>query len=306
MRIAVAIATTGRPEMASVAVRELRRQSRRPDRVVVCVANPADFDAADPRLDGLPIELHRGRKGLTAQRNLALSVLGDEEAVLFLDDDFIMAPDFLEGLEAVLRAHPDVAMVTGRVLADGIGGAGLTVEAARRLLAAAPDDAPDGSADGAPGLVEVNNGYGCNMAARLDPIRRHGLRFDEALPLYGWLEDIDFSRRLAAHGRCVRADALRGVHLGVKAGRTSGLRLGYSQVANPIYLARRGTMTRRHALTMIARNLAANLARSLRPEPWVDRRGRLRGNAVAAADLALGRLDPRRILALGGVRDARS
>jgi hypothetical protein len=45
-------------------------------------------------------------------------------------------------------------------------------------------------------------------------------------------------------------------------------------------------------------NIAINLLRSLRAEPWVDRRGRLHGNARALTDLVLGRLDPRRILSL--------
>jgi hypothetical protein len=55
---------------------------------------------------------------------------------------------------------------------------------------------------------------------------------------------------------------------------------------------------------MIARNLVANAVRSLRPEPWVDRRGRLRGNVLAVADLVRGRLDPRRVLLLEASPDA--
>lgn len=298
MRIAVAIATSGRPEMLLATVHDLGRQTRKPDRVVISAAGPSDADAAALRLGPVPTDLLVGRKGLTVQRNTALDALTTEDIVLFLDDDFVMAPDFLAQLERIFERHADIVMVTGDVLADGIDGVGLTIEQARRHL-----DRPT-LLEAA--LVEVNNGYGCNMAARLDPIRRHGLRFDEALPLYGWLEDVDFSRRLAAHGRCVMAAALRGVHLGVKSGRTSGVRLGYSQVANPVYLVGRSTMGRRHALRMIARNLAANLVRSLRPEPWIDRRGRLLGNAIAIADLARGRLDPRRVLTLEVRPHARS
>jgi hypothetical protein len=118
------------------------------------------------------------------------------------------------------------------------------------------------------------------------------------LPLYGWLEDVDFSRQLARFGRVVSTDATRGVHLGVKQGRQRGVKLGYSQVANPLYLIGKGTMSPRRALTLIARNLAANTVRSLRAEPWVDRRGRLIGNVRAMLDLVTGRLDPRRIQAL--------
>ena len=40
------------------------------------------------------------------------------------------------------------------------------------------------------------------------------------------------------------------------------------------------------------------LLRSLAPEPWVDRRGRLRGNLIAIADLLRGRMHPLRVLDL--------
>ncbi|AZO77314.1 hypothetical protein B5U98_17255 [Bosea sp. Tri-39] len=46
--------------------------------------------------------------------------------------------------------------------------------------------------------------------------------------------------------------ALRGVHRAVKRGRTSGLRVGYSQIANTVYLARKGTMRRLRALRLSA------------------------------------------------------
>ena len=70
----------------------------------------------------------------------------------------------------------------------------------------------------------------------------------------------------------------------------------YSQIANPIYLVRKGTMPRSYAYLLIRRNVAANLLGSFRPEPWIDRRGRLAGNALALADIAIGRISPQRIL----------
>ena len=88
------------------------------------------------------------------------------------------------------------------------------------------------------------------------------------------------------------------MHLGTKTGRSRGVPLGYSQIANPLYLARKGTMDRRRAYYMMSRNIVANVVKSARPETWVDRRGRLRGNLVALADLAGGRLSPGRILDL--------
>ena len=134
------------------------------------------------------------------------------------------------------------------------------------------------------------------MAVRLEQVRRHGLTFDETLPLYAWLEDVDFSRSIAAHGRIARAEWAYGVHLGVSGGRQSGQKLGYSQVANPIYLMGKGTCSWKKGLNHIARNVAANLYGAARGERVPDRAGRLYGNARALGDLFRRRLTPVRAL----------
>jgi hypothetical protein len=134
------------------------------------------------------------------------------------------------------------------------------------------------------------------MAYRLSAI--HGLRFDERLPLYGWHEDSDFRGQVEKRGLFVKAPDLWGVHLGHKAGRVNGTMLGYSQIANVAYLARKGTVPKRFLLASGTRNVVSNLMRSPRPEPFIDRRGRLRGNMLALRDMALRRLSPERVSVL--------
>mgnify|MGYP001826870013 FL=1 len=129
-------------------------------------------------------------------------------------------------------------------------------------------------------------------------VAAYELWFDEDLPLYSWLEDVDFSRRMARYGTLVKSGAMRGVHLGTKTGRTPGVRLGYSQIANPVYLLRKGSMTARHVLEMTSRNMLSNLVHSVRPPRYADFRGRLKGNLIALADLVRGRVSPDRILDL--------
>ena len=123
-------------------------------------------------------------------------------------------------------------------------------------------------------------------------------RFDENLPLYGWQEDLDLSSQAQKHGPILFEPGCVGVHLGVKSGRTSGLRFGYSQIANPWYLIRKGTMPPRKAITFVIRHLLSNSLRGVRNHPLVDYRGRLRGNLIAMRDLLLGRCHPRRIESL--------
>jgi GT2 family glycosyltransferase len=288
LRIAVGIATIGRPQLLRAVIEELTRQTRRADRIIVSA--PAADDVEGISSDAT-IEVVLGPRGLTRQRNAIIERLDDFDIVQFFDDDFLPAPTYLAEVERGFAAEPDVAMVTGSVIADGIIGPGFGIDEARRKLAAC--------IQGNRRTIEpVANGYGCNMAVRLAAVRAMQCRFDERLPLYGWLEDIDFSRQLARQGRIVKLYAAQGVHLGVKQGRQSGVRLGYSQIANPIYLSRKGTCPWPRALRMMSRNIAMNLARSLNPEPYVDRPGRVAGNLRAIRDLVTGRLDPERILEL--------
>ena len=88
------------------------------------------------------------------------------------------------------------------------------------------------------------------------------------------------------------------MHLGSKLGRTPGRKLGYSQVANPLYLARKGSYPLDHALRSIARNMAMNTLRSLWSEPYIDRRGRVVGNWLGLRDALLGRIAPEKILSM--------
>jgi GT2 family glycosyltransferase len=288
LKIAVGIATKGRPELLRDTLVRLTEQRRPADRVVLCPASAKDLPASLP----LDCQVVSAPVGLPAQRNAILDVLGDCDVVVFFDDDFFPCANYLAEIEALFRQHPGLAVVRGTLIADGIHGTGFDTEEALALIAA----------DRPPAQVQVQTtygAYGCNFAARLSLVRAHGARFDEALPLYGWQEDIDFSRQLAPYGEVLIASGLRGVHLGNKGGRTSGLRFGYSQVANPIYLVRKGTMSLDYARRLMWRNLASNLARSAWPEDHVDRRGRLRGNLWALADWLRGRAHPGRILEIG-------
>lgn len=288
-RLALVVASSNRPDCLAAFAERLPLQTRTPDRVIFSVATPADL----PRRLPSGIEVVTGVPGLAAQRNRALELLRDDaEIVVFFDDDFVPSCYGLEGIQRMFLAHVDVVGVTGRVLADGVTSAGIPLSEAERLVDAADDSGPGDLRIRA----DLDGLYGCNMAFRASAIG--SARFDERLPLYGWQEDVDFSARLLPHGRLVLSHAFGGVHCGVKTGRSPGLRLGYSQVANPVYLARKGSMRPFRSARLIARNLIANHLRALDPEPWVDRRGRLRGNWLALGHALRGQLDPEHILRL--------
>lgn len=289
--IVVGIATSGRRDVLRDTLVQLDRQELRPQRILICPSASDDVDWDHAASLTIAVERIDGQKGSSAQRNAILDVAGDADLIVFFDDDYLPADRFIAEVERLFRQEPDVVAATGDVLADSVHGAGIGLQQALAVLAR---DRPPQTAN----IRTVENTYGCNMVFRMAAIRRAGARFDENLPLYGWQEDVDFCGQLAGEGRIAHATALRGVHRAVKRGRTSGVRFGYSQVANTVYLARKGTMRRARAWRLSVPPVVANLVFSLLPQSLIDRRGRLKGNLLALWDLARGRLDPRRILSL--------
>lgn len=291
LSVAVVVASLGRPDVLAELIEDLRAQSKPPEHIIISVTSEDDLPPPSPQDRDFTILI--GPKGSCAQRNSGLDHVPEGcDIVLFCDDDYVPSRFMAERLRAFFAANPDVVGVSGRLLADGIHGEGISRSHAETIIAAY-DMEP------ATSLVPRRDHYGlygCNMAFRRAAIGT--IRFDERLPLYGWQEDIDFSARVGKSGRLVGTHAFAGVHRGVKSGRSSGLRVGYSQVVNPVYLSRKGTMRARYAARMIANNVAANLWHMLWPEPWVDRRGRVCGNWLGLFDLLRGRVTPERIVEL--------
>jgi len=291
LSVAVVVASLGRPELVEQMMNLMSAQTCAPDLLLFSVVSDADIPASFH--DSATIRAIRAPKGLCAQRNAAIEYLGGEyDIILFYDDDFIPAKTSIANVRAFFAAHDDVVGATGNVIADGINSRGISLQQAAQILAEHErnDFTPNCIVSSLFGL------YGCNMAYRSNAIGES--RFDERLKLYAWQEDIDFAASLQGRGRIVKTFAFAGVHQGVKSGRTSGVRLGYSQVINPAYLARKGTMRGLFAAKLIIRNVFANHFKAFRPEPWVDRAGRVKGNWIGLFDLLRGRLTPERIEAL--------
>ncbi|MBT0667173.1 glycosyltransferase family 2 protein [Novosphingobium profundi] len=286
--MAVVVASTSRPELIAQMTSLMEHQSLRPDLLVFSICEQADLPRNIPKAPW--IRIVQGPRGLCAQRNTALEFLGsDYDLVAFYDDDFVPARNSIAQMHRFFSDHPSVAGATGHVLADGIRTQGIALCEALSLLEEHARNEPNPNCI----VTDLVGLYGCNMVYRIAAIGRH--RFDERLKLYAWQEDIDFAASIRHRGRIVKTFAFCGVHQGVKHGRTPGFRLGYSQVINPSYLAAKGTMPTMSALRLIVRNVLANHLKMWRPEPWIDRRGRVRGNWLGALDLLRGRLTPERI-----------
>lgn len=289
--VAVVLASAGRPELLAEAVATCNAQRGIVFTGVVSVPDEHSLPSGADALAGWQVV--SGTRGLAAQRNAGMDALGVLDVVAFFDDDAVLAPDYLARAVAFLRRHPDVQGITGRVLLDGATTGEISREDAATALATIPAAATPGA-----GVWRFTRElYGCNFLARLPAART--LRFDERLPLYSWLEDHDFARRLRTLGGLAEVDGCLMVHrAAASGGRSSHQRLGYSQVMNPVYLARKGSFPVWLATQQIFRPVAKNLAMSATGSATEWRRERLRGNVLAARDAIRGRITPERIVDL--------
>ena len=289
--IAVVLATKGRADQVVHLLRDLDAQTWTPSEVIISATTPADV----PELDvfELPIRVITGPAGLTKQRNAGLAALTTAPAlVAFLDDDLRIHPHYLARAADHFDRAPQLSGLSGCLLGDGAAaGAAISQDTATTLLAQA--QLPRRL------RLEARSAlYGCNMVVRTQ--QAIATRFDEQLPLYGWLEDLDFGLRLEKSGYLRTANDLLAVHLGASSGgRTSHLRYGYSQIANPHYLRGKQVLTAAHAYTLVVRALAANsIGAVTKPGERAWRLSRLRGNLWAGLDLACRRIHPLRVTEL--------
>lgn len=293
--IAVIMATRGRPSVCAEAIGYVLRSTLPADWQLSGIVSVADASDA-PEVADSDWAVVIGPAGLAAQRNTALAALdGTPDFVFFFDDDTVIRDDYLAVMISYFNAHADVVAVTGHVAADGA--------AEKREIPLAEADALLQASTGARHartIARHNALYGCNFGVRWSELS--AARFDEALPLYSWLEDHDYARRAMRHGRLAKVGGAVMVHRGANSGgRTQHVRLGYSQIANPVWLYQKGSFPWWLAARQIARPVLANVvlgARGLRGSTF--RRDRLRGNLLAVRDLVAngGRATPGRIVGL--------
>jgi glycosyltransferase involved in cell wall biosynthesis len=289
LKVTVAIATRRRKALLEGVLTCIGEQTQLPDQVILAPTDAAcDLPICYPPRVAGRLLICEPVEGLTKQRNACLGV-ATGDIIIFFDDDFFPDKRYIETMTRLFRDEAVVG-ATGVVVKNKAELAGLCAGEVEHLLDARQDaEAPN---------TQTRIVYGCNMAFRMATIRRHNLRFDERLPLYGWLEDVDFGARIGRLGRLTRSSACRGVHFMSASGRHGAVMHGYSQIANLRYLYRKRVVTAGYALALGIRNVGGNLLRAFAPERTIDRRGRLRGNLMAFADLIKGKLDPGRICEL--------
>ncbi len=111
-RLAVVIPCYRQAHFLPDALESLRRQRRRPDRIVVVDdGSPDDVAAAVAPYPEVDL-IRQENRGLSGARNRGLAEV-HAEFVLFLDSDDRLLPDALASLEAALHERPDAGFAWG-------------------------------------------------------------------------------------------------------------------------------------------------------------------------------------------------
>jgi GT2 family glycosyltransferase len=263
--------------------------------LIVC---PSKRHILQETLETPKVRFVLGPLGLPAQRNAGLETIDtDSDLVAFFDDDIELCTSYLKNIAALFAENPDIRIASGKLLYDGGRSTVVTREQARMLCE--EHERTETQPPAPVSYVPSNSAYGCNMIVRHAAINK--LRFDEGLPLYAWLEDRDYSHRITKnlHPPVECQDAVA-VHLGARSGRIGGVRMGFSEIINPVYL---WTKNKTFSLPYIVvqywmRCLLGNILGILTRDSDYDRVGLLKGNLLGLQHLLCGRCDPSYIIKL--------
>lgn len=191
MKTSVIVATHNRPEsigrLAASLAPELATGSRE-----IIVAENGTPSPMQLSLQGAPVKhLHEPRAGKCRIQNRAIAQ-ATGEILVFLDDDLIVAPGYLEAVERFFDTHREFAAMKGRIL---------PAEDPEKKVGpmAVYLDLP--IADDGEEVIEVRGVLGANMAFRASAIKQVG-PFDERLGpgAGGHEEETEMSDRIRRAG----------------------------------------------------------------------------------------------------------
>jgi GT2 family glycosyltransferase len=191
LKTSVIIATHNRPDSLRRLVASLAPELAAGSREII-VAENGTAAPTQLSLEGAPLmHLHEPRAGKCRIQNRAIVKAGGE-ILVFLDDDLVVAPGYLEAVEEFFDTHREFAAMKGRILA--------AEDPKKKVGPMAPYlDLP--IADHGEEVIEVRGVLGANMAFRADALKQVG-SFDERLGpgAGGHEEETEMSQRLRRAG----------------------------------------------------------------------------------------------------------
>jgi GT2 family glycosyltransferase len=190
VKLSIIIATRARPDSLARLIASLKPQlGARAELLIAENGTPALGPVADA--EAVSAHIHDPRPGKCRVQNLAIKrASGDVQ--IFLDDDLVVAHDYLDQVERFFSYHPEFAAMKGRILPR---------EDPRKLAGVnwVYLDLP--LVDHGNEIVEVRGVMGANMAFLADAMRKVG-PFDERLGpgAAGHEEETEMSARMRRAG----------------------------------------------------------------------------------------------------------
>ena len=191
MKTSVIIATHNRPDSLPKLLESLAPQLAGGSREIIVAENgtPAPAQLA---IEGVPLKhLHEPRAGKCRIQNRAIAQASGE-VLVFLDDDLVVAPGYLDAVEQFFDSHREFAAMKGRIVAaedpeKKVGPTWVYL------------DLP--IVDHGEEVIEVLGVLGANMAFRAEALKQVG-PFDERLGpgAGGHEEETEMSQRLRRTG----------------------------------------------------------------------------------------------------------
>ena len=191
MKTSVIVATHNRPDSIRRLIASLAPELANRSRELIIAENgtPTPMQLS---LEGAPLShLHEPRAGKCRVQNRAIAEASGE-ILVFLDDDLVVAPGYLAGVDQFFDTHREFAAMKGRILA--------AEDPEEKVGPLAPYlDLP--IADHGDDVIEVRGVLGANMAFRAGAIRQVG-PFDERLGpgAGGHEEETEMSQRMRRAG----------------------------------------------------------------------------------------------------------
>jgi GT2 family glycosyltransferase len=191
VKLSVIVATHARPVSLKRLLTSLAPQLRPEERELIVAENGSPAPVAIPNEIAPVRHLHDTRPGKCRIQNRAIAAARGE-ILVFLDDDVVAAPGYLDAVEAFFSEHPEFAAMKGRILA---------VEDARAKAGERWVYLDLPIVDHGEHVCEVRGVLGANMAFRAAVLRQVG-PFDERLGpgAGGHEEETEMSARIRRAG----------------------------------------------------------------------------------------------------------
>ena len=268
MNCSVIIATKDRYEDIVNLLKSISQQALLPNEVIIVDSSEQtekqeEFIAYTNKIK-LKLNLNyikTDKRGLTVQRNIGINNISPKtEIVFFFDDDLLLEQGYIEAIIEAYKSdkNNEIGGIGGYLTQDGSKYSPLPEKIEKK---------------------EACTLYGCNMSFKLSAIQ--DLRFDENLSLYAWMEDWDFSYRVARNYKLYYYSGALAIHLQSTSGRINEKKLGFMLIGNRHYLYKKNNFLSYKDYVYYFMQISKNILLSYRKA----RRQRLTGNMIALLNI---------------------